>query len=212
MHLGRPAESLGGGFGEAEEAHLPGDNEVAHRANGVFDGHLGINAVLVVEVDHVHAEPLQAGVAGGAHVFGPPIDAEELAGRVTDVAELRGQHDLAAPVANGLPDQRLVGAQAIHVRRVQEVHPQVEGAVDRGQCLRLVAWAVELRHAHAAQTRGLRPSFRLFRVVLSSSLIAVGCFAHVAFARIIARFKCGVWRSQEGRHGGICSGLSMEIE
>ena len=77
---------------------------------------LGIEVLL--QVNYVHAEPLQAGVAGGAHAFGPPVDAEGLAGRVTDVAELRGQHDLAAPVTNGLPDQRLICAQAVYMSAV----------------------------------------------------------------------------------------------
>ena len=38
-----------------------------------------IDAVLVVEIDHIHAEPLQRRVARLAHVFGAAVDAEERA-------------------------------------------------------------------------------------------------------------------------------------
>ena len=50
-------------LGQAEVAHLPRLDQLGHRADGVLDRRLRIDAVLVVEVDHVHAESLQAGVA-----------------------------------------------------------------------------------------------------------------------------------------------------
>ena len=54
---------------EAQPAHLAGRDELGHGADGLFDGDLGIDAVLVVEVDVIDAEALQAGVAGRAHVI-----------------------------------------------------------------------------------------------------------------------------------------------
>ncbi len=48
-----------------------------------------------------------------------------------------------APVANGAADQLLVAADAVHVGGVEEGHPELEGAMDRGDRLRLVAAAVE---------------------------------------------------------------------
>jgi hypothetical protein len=120
VNFDRAADGLGPGFRQAEKTHLASGNQVTHRADGLLDGHLRVNPVLVVKVNHLQPEPLQAGIAGRADVFGPAIDAEKRAGGVADVAELRCQHDLAAPVTNGLADQRLVGAQAVHVRRIQE--------------------------------------------------------------------------------------------
>ena len=58
------ADGGGRGFGEAEVFDLAGLDELGHGADGVFDGGVGIDAMLVVEVDVVEAKALEAGVAG----------------------------------------------------------------------------------------------------------------------------------------------------
>ena len=70
------------------------------------------------------------------------------------VAELRGQHDLLAPPADGLAHEDLVRMGAVDVGGVQEVDPQLQGPVDRGDRLGFVAGPVELAHPHAAQPQG----------------------------------------------------------
>src|SRR5439155_25458530 len=82
---------------EAEEAHLAGLDELAHRANGFLDRGLRIDAVLVIEVDVVDAEPAERAIAGLLHVLGPPADRP--LHRVLGVAhdpELRRERDLVA--------------------------------------------------------------------------------------------------------------------
>ncbi len=59
MHLVRAADGGWRGFGNADEPHLADSNEFSHRANGVFDGNIGISAVLVVEINVIRAEPFQ---------------------------------------------------------------------------------------------------------------------------------------------------------
>src|SRR5207247_1991813 len=154
MDLGSAADGLGGGLGESQKTHLALGNQLAHGANGFFDGCLRVNAVLIVEVNNFHAQPFEAGVAAGANVFGPAIDANEAAGRVTDVAKFGGQHDLAAPAAHGLADKDFVRPGAVNVSRVEEVHTQVEGAVNGGDGLGFVARPIKFRHAHATQPQG----------------------------------------------------------
>ena len=78
------------------------------------------------------------------------IDSEERSIRRTHVAELGGEHDPLAAALNGAPDQFLVLANPVHVRRVEERHTELEGAVDGGDGLVLIGIAVELRHPHAA--------------------------------------------------------------
>ena len=56
------------GLGEPEVPHLALLDELGHRADGVLDRRLGIDPVLVVEVDRVHAEALQRRLAGRADV------------------------------------------------------------------------------------------------------------------------------------------------
>ena len=38
------------------------------RTNRDFNGEAGVNAVLVVEIDAIHLETLQAGLTGGSHI------------------------------------------------------------------------------------------------------------------------------------------------
>jgi hypothetical protein len=45
-------------------------DEIRHRAHRVFDGRVRINPVLVIEVDRFDSEPLQARLAGLAHISG----------------------------------------------------------------------------------------------------------------------------------------------
>ena len=54
------AEGRRRGLGEAEEAHLARADQLGHGADGLLDRRLRVHPVLVVEVDRVEPEPLQA--------------------------------------------------------------------------------------------------------------------------------------------------------
>jgi hypothetical protein len=107
--------------------------------------------MLVVEVDRLDAEPLEAALARRAHVLGLAVDAADGAILAADDAELGGEHYLVTPAADRAPHQLLVRVRPVHVGRVEEVDAQVERAVDGRDGLRLVTRSVELRHAHAAE-------------------------------------------------------------
>jgi hypothetical protein len=64
-----------------------------------------VDAVLVVEVDDVDAEPLQRRVAAGAHVLGRPLMPRKppAVAASAHVAELGGEHDLVAPARDRRP-------------------------------------------------------------------------------------------------------------
>ena len=64
-----------------EVADLAGLDELGHRADGLLDRDVLVDAVLVVEVDVVDAEALQRGVAGLPDVLRRAVDAEPLAVR-----------------------------------------------------------------------------------------------------------------------------------
>src|SRR5881398_2239538 len=154
VHRARAPERLGPRFREAEPAHLPRAHQVGHRAHRVLDRRVRIHAVLVVEVDRLEAEALQAPVARGAHVLRAPVDGAHPRVVAAHDAELGGDDDLLAPAAEGAPDQLLVGVRAVHVGGVEEGDAEVERAVDGGDRLVVVARAVELRHPHAAEADG----------------------------------------------------------
>ena len=90
---------------------------------------------------------------------------------VADVAELGGEHDLVAAVLDRPADELLVGERAVHVGGVEEVDAEVEGAVDRGDRLGVVAAGVEVGHAHAAESEGGDGELRAERAALHSMVL-----------------------------------------
>jgi hypothetical protein len=154
MHGVRAPDRCRRRFGQSQEPDLPGRHEPGHRADRLFDGHLGIDPVLIVKVDGVDLEPLQRGVACLAHVVGRAVDAEERPVLVADVAELRGNHALIAAALQRASEQTFVGEGAVDVCCVEEVHSDVQGAVDGGDRLAFIAAGVEIGHPHAAEPDG----------------------------------------------------------
>ena len=155
VHGAGAAQRLGARLGQPEVADLALLHELGHRADGLLDRRVGVDAVLVVEVDVVDAEAPQRSLGRLAHVLGPAADAA--GGRVVGVAddaELGRQHDLVAAAGDRAADELLVGVRAVDVGGVEEGHAEVERAVDRGDRLGVVAAAVELGHAHAAEAEG----------------------------------------------------------
>ena len=68
--------------------------------------------------------------------------------------ELGRDNVLVAVALDRLADQLLVGQRPVQLRGVQEVDPELQRALDRGDRLALVGRAVEGRHAHAAEPEG----------------------------------------------------------
>jgi len=148
----RAPERLGRGLREADPPDLPFPHETRHRANGLLYRRRGVDPMEVIEVDRVDVEPLQAPLARRADVIGLPANAA-LRGvrRIAQDAELRREDDPVAPARDGLPDELFVRVRAVHIGRVEEVEPGVEGRMDREDRLLVVAGPVELRHPHAAE-------------------------------------------------------------
>jgi hypothetical protein len=71
-------------------------DQLGHGTDGLLDRDLGIDAVLVVEVDLLDAEAPQRVLAALAHVLGVTTDPEALAVLAADAAELGRQDDLVA--------------------------------------------------------------------------------------------------------------------
>ena len=86
--------------------------------------------MLIVEVDDLDAEPLEARLACGADIGRIALNAQELAIRSAHVAELRREEHLIAAVADRSPDQLLVLADAVHVGGVEEIHAAVDRMMD----------------------------------------------------------------------------------
>ena len=61
--------------------HLPLVDERLHRPGHVLDRHRGVDPVLIEQVDALHPQPRERGVADFADMFGPAVEAlDRLAG------------------------------------------------------------------------------------------------------------------------------------
>ena len=101
VHGVRAADRLRRRLAQADVADLALLDQRRHRSHGFFDGHLGVDAMLVVEVDVVGPEPLERPFDRPAHVRSGAVlrpDARHVAwDRVIHAAtELRRDHVLVA--------------------------------------------------------------------------------------------------------------------
>ena len=129
-------------------------DQVADRPGNLFDRHLGIDAVLVVEVDMVGTQPFQRAFDRPANLFRttaerlPPL-------RVDPNAEFSGYDHLVANRRECLADQLLIGKRPVTLRRIEKGNTLFVSPADQGDhlvsvCRRTVAVA----HTHATQSDG----------------------------------------------------------
>src|SRR6266480_4553265 len=153
MDLVRAADGRRTRLGQSQRPYLALLDEPLHRAHRLLDRHLGIDAVLVIEIDRVNAEALQARLAGAHHVLGPAVDIL-LSLRSLHLAELGGDDDAVAPAAQRSSEQLLVVPPAVHVGRVEEVDAFVERVVNDANRLFVIRDPVDARHRHEPEADG----------------------------------------------------------
>ena len=93
----------GAGLRQAEMPDLACRDQVLDRAGHVLDRHVGIDAVLIEQVDHLDPEPLQRGLATARICSGRLFRPAMLAVRIDVEAELGGDHDLVADGPSASP-------------------------------------------------------------------------------------------------------------
>jgi len=110
------------------EPFHPGCYEVVERAQGLLDRRPGIADMLIVKVDAIGVEPLQAGLDGMHDIA--PRRALEPSLPVHRPGKLGGEHNLVAPSGEGAAEIFLRGAAlAIGVRGVEKIDAEVERLV-----------------------------------------------------------------------------------
>src|SRR5262249_30721350 len=90
MSLVGATDGVGAGLAQAELADLAPLDKPRHGADSVLDRHVRIDPVDIIEIDHLDAEPLEAGLAGDRHIVRLAVDAAALPAGPADVAELAG--------------------------------------------------------------------------------------------------------------------------
>ena len=155
------AHGLGGGFGEADVADLALLHQLGHAAHGLLDRHVGIDAVLIEQVDGVDAQPPQRALAGAAGVFRAAVGAD--GGVAVPLhRELGGDHQPLAPALDRRADQLLVAEGPVHLGGVEEGDAEVDRLVDRAGGGVVIGVAIvdvaiaDHRHAADADRRDLQ--------------------------------------------------------
>src|SRR5438552_7950383 len=153
LHCVRAADRAHAGFRHAEVFHLALRNQFLDRSRHVFDRHVRVNAVLIIEIDHIGPEPFQ-------RPFDAPLDAIGPAGlhllSVLDFdAELGGNHDLSAHGRQRLADELFVGVCTVNLCGIEERDAALDGLADERDHRLLVRWdTVALAHPHATKAEG----------------------------------------------------------
>lgn len=111
-------------------AHLAFGDQFGQRADGLLDGRVRVDAVLVVEVDVVGAEPLERAFDRGLHVAGAAVDDAGAAVGVGDETELGRHDDVLASALDGLADDFLAVEGAVDLGGVDVGDPEVQRPVD----------------------------------------------------------------------------------
>ena len=109
--------------------------------------------MLIEKIDVIGAEPLERRVAHLPYMLRPAVGPRLAAAGLE--AELGRNHNPAALSGDGLANQDLVLEGAVNLRGVEEVHAQLQRAVNSGDGLRLVSTpAIGKAHSHAAKPEG----------------------------------------------------------
>ena len=101
-------------------------DQVLDRARDVLDRHVGIDAVLIEEIDPIGLEPLQRRVGDLADVRRPAVQPRLLAAFELE-AELRRDHDLIANRRERFADELFVRERPVDFGRIEERDAAIDG-------------------------------------------------------------------------------------
>src|SRR5258707_11305551 len=98
-------------------AHLALVDQLLHRAQGILDRPLGVDAMQPVNIDHFDAEPLERSITRLRYVSGVPRGEPfgKLEPAQAHVPEFRGEEHPAASAFDRAPDQFVVATRPLGV-------------------------------------------------------------------------------------------------
>src|SRR5437879_5764981 len=147
----RAANTLRSGFRHPEMVYLALADQSLKGPGDIFDRHVGIDAVLVEEINCVGSQSLQCRIRVLANAFGPAV---ESFGRSAFLeSEFRGDDDILAKRLDRLPYQFLIYIWPVSLGRIEECHAAFIGCAD--QLNRFVLFcgrAVAKAKPHATQS------------------------------------------------------------
>ena len=150
----RPPDSVCGGFRQAEVLHLALLNQAIDGAGDVFDRHIRVDAMLVVQVDRLDLQSREGALDHACDVFRPAVEATppSLALCARRPPEFGRDHDLTTERRQGFADERFIRVRTVDLRGVEERHATIDGGAEQGQHgVPVRNRAVGPAHAHAAK-------------------------------------------------------------
>src|SRR5687767_12156498 len=117
--------------------------------------------MLIIEVDDLDAEAAQTRLARLSNVVRPAVDAKKTSVARSHVPEFRCDDRAIASVAERPSHERLVRANTVHVRGVEEIDAELQRPVDDGDGRGVLCGAVKIGHAHAAEADGRDAELRV---------------------------------------------------
>ena len=139
--------------------HLTLGDKILDGARHLLDRHIGIDPVLIEEVNRVDPQALQRLFGDLPDALGPAVESAAAAGAEIE-AELRGDDHAALEWLKSLADQALIRERPVDFGRVKESHATFDRRPDERYHLAPVGNnAAMVVHAHAAEAD--RRDFRL---------------------------------------------------
>jgi hypothetical protein len=154
LHGVRAADVLHARFGQTEVLHFSFADQLFDRAGDVLHRHVGIDAMLVEEVDRLDAQAFEGTVDGAADGLGTAVQSRKHVPAFVEVeAELRGDRDPLAKRRERFANHFFVRERAVDLRGVEEGHAAFDGAAKQRDGIASVRRRTEAEaEAHAAQT------------------------------------------------------------
>src|SRR5690606_4126688 len=113
-------------FRQADVADFARLHQFRHRTDRLLDRRLWIDAVLIIKVDRLDPEPAKTVIARLAHIIRRAVYPSRTGiGRISNDAELGGDHDAVAATANGFADEFFIRIGAVHVGGVEKIDAQI---------------------------------------------------------------------------------------
>src|SRR6266478_4468964 len=164
-------------FRQAEVLHPTLLNQLLHRSGNIFDGHVRVDAVLVVQIDDVRLEPLERAFGRFLDVLWLAIQSSPLASvlRIRRPTELRCKHHLIAQWSKSFAHELFVREWTVDFGSIEERDAAFDCRSNQRDPFLLVhGRTIAKAHSHAAQ-----PNRGYFQIAFSK-FASLHSFSYVA--------------------------------
>src|SRR5689334_22297789 len=120
MHLTCAFQCCRRSLGQAKVTDLAGLHKFSHGTDSLLNRRLEIDSVLIIQIDRINAQALQAAITCTAHILRTAIHTSDGPSRISHSSELRGNENVVAFSFKPASDELFILVGSIHIRRVEE--------------------------------------------------------------------------------------------